>query len=94
MRTRGITALLALVMALGAVGVTSGSSVSSDVNVAAKKFQNCTALNKVYRHGVGTRKAHDKTSGTPVTNFKRSYKLYKANTHLDRDKDKIACEKH
>jgi hypothetical protein len=41
--------------------------------------------------------ASDHTSGTPVTNFKRSTKLYKLamsyNRGLDRDKDGIACEK-
>jgi hypothetical protein len=29
-----------------------------------------------YPHGVGKRFAHDKTSGVPVTNFKRSTLLY------------------
>ena len=60
---------------------------------AAKSFQNCTALNKVYPHGVGRPGARDKTSGTPVTNFKRSKALYTANRKSDRDGDGIACEK-
>jgi hypothetical protein len=59
--------------------------------------KNCTALNKKYPHGVGKRNAHDHTSGTPVTTFKRSNKLYSvadtANGGLDRDNDGIACEK-
>ena len=58
---------------------------------------NCTNLNKKWPHGVGTRKAKDKTSGTPVTSFKRSNKLYWAaenhNGTLDADNDRIACEK-
>jgi hypothetical protein len=58
---------------------------------------NCTKLNKKWPHGVGTRKAKDKTSGTPVTNFKRSNKQYWAaenhNGTLDADNDRIACEK-
>jgi hypothetical protein len=29
-------------------------------------------VNAKYRHGVGKVGAHDKTSGTPVTNFTRS----------------------
>lgn len=41
--------------------------------------------------------AVDSTSGTPVTTFKRSNKLFKKamknNKGLDRDGDKIACEK-
>ena len=65
---------------------------------AAKyKFKNCTALNKVYKHGVGKNGAKDKTSGKRVTNFKKSTTLYKKvsgyKKGLDRDKDGIACEK-
>ena len=56
---------------------------------------NCTKFNKKYPHGVGTRKAKDK--GGDVTNFKRSNKIYwRAENHngdLDRDNDRIACEK-
>ena len=52
---------------------------------------------KKYRHGVGRVGARDKTSGTPVTTFRRSNFLYKTamryNRGLDRDKDGIACEK-
>jgi hypothetical protein len=48
-------------------------------------------------HGVGKISAHDITSGDPVTNFKRSTRLYRIamgyNRGLDRDKDGIACEK-
>ena len=61
------------------------------------KFKNCTALNKVYKLGVGKNNAKDKTSGKRVTNFKHSTALYKKvigyNKRLDRDKDGIACEK-
>lgn len=63
---------------------------------AAPWHDNCTAFNAKYPHGVGKRNARDSTSGTPVTNFKRSNKLYRAamraNPDLDRDGDKIACE--
>jgi Excalibur calcium-binding domain len=58
---------------------------------------------KAYPHGVGRTSARDKTSGTPVTNFKVSNCIYtyndgKAPRHagerdLDRDNDGIACEK-
>lgn len=60
---------------------------------AATTYKNCTALNKKYPHGVGLPGAKDKTSGTPVTNFKRDKAVYNANKKSDRDKDKIACEK-
>jgi hypothetical protein len=58
---------------------------------------NCTELNKKFPHGVGLKSARDKTSGTPVTNFRRGNKIYRTamrhNGTLDRDKDGIACEK-
>ena len=60
---------------------------------AALSFSNCTAMHHVYPHGVGRRGAHDHVSATPVTNFKRSSSLYRANRGLDREGDAIACEK-
>lgn len=57
------------------------------------RYADCTALNGVYAHGVGRSGAADKTSGTKVTTFYRNTSLYNRNTHLDRDKDGIACEK-
>ena len=70
---------------------------------AVKSYKNCTALNKVYKHGVGKKGAKDKTSGKRVTNFKVSNALYahndggkkryKGEKDLDRDNDGIACEK-
>ena len=60
---------------------------------AAKTYQNCTAMNKAYPHGVGRPGARDKTSSTPVTNFKVSSSLYAANRKSDRDGDGVACEK-
>ena len=59
----------------------------------ATRYPNCKALNAKYPHGVGRVGARDKTSGTPVTTFKRSNSLYTANKARDRDKDGIACEK-
>ena len=64
--------------------------------LAARRFANCAALNRVYPHGVGRVRARDHVSGggAPVTNFKRSNALYYANSGKDRDHDGIACEKH
>ena len=60
-------------------------------------YKNCTNLNERYPHGVGKLLAKDKTSGDPVTNFKRSTRLYvlamSYNKRLDGDKDGVACEK-
>lgn len=56
---------------------------------------NCTNFNRKYPHGVGRQGAHDR--GGDVTNFKRSNRIYdraeRHNGDLDRDNDKIACEK-
>ncbi|KAA1424113.1 excalibur calcium-binding domain-containing protein [Nocardioides antri] len=56
---------------------------------------NCTNFNNKYPHGVGRRGAVDR--GGNVTNFKRSNRIYnraeRHNGDLDRDNDKIACEK-
>jgi len=60
-------------------------------------FDNCTNFNEKFPHGVGRKNAVDQTSGTPVTTFLHSNKKYatamKKNDDLDRDGDKIACEK-
>lgn len=61
--------------------------------VTYKRYANCTALNKVFKHGVGKKGARDHTRGTRVTNFYVNTRLYNKNPHLDRDKDGIACEK-
>lgn len=68
-------------------------ATAAPANAASKTYKNCAALNKVYPHGVGKPNAKDKTSGKPVTSFKRSAALYNANKKSDRDKDGIACEK-
>jgi hypothetical protein len=59
---------------------------------AAKKFKNCTELNKVYPGGValpGAINAGGATKQAPTYDKK----LYEANKKSDRDKDGIACEK-
>ena len=79
--------------ALVALAVAVPFAPAEAVSAKAKTYQNCTALNKAYPHGVGKPGARDKTSGKPVTNFTRNTAVYNANTKSDRDKDKIACEK-
>lgn len=80
------------------VVATAGSAAArpaTAVLAAAKKFKNCTALNAVHPHGVAKPGAADLVRGStkPVTTFKVAPKVYAANTHLDRDKDGVACEK-
>jgi Excalibur calcium-binding domain len=90
-------ALCALVATL--VASPAGSSVDeTTVNARAPAlYKNCTNFNKRYPHGVGKVGARDHTTGDdPVTNFKRSNKIYRTamswNKRLDGDKDGVACE--
>jgi Excalibur calcium-binding domain len=80
-------------LAASAVALVLGlaAAPSSDASTP-KTFANCDAMHRVYAHGVGKPGAHDKTSGTPVTDFKRSLPLYNANKKSDGDGDGIACE--
>jgi hypothetical protein len=80
---RKVTAITTATLLLG----------STSALAAAPSYQNCTQLNRAYPHGVGKPGAHDHTGGTPVTTFKRSAALYRANASKDRDRDGIACEK-
>ena len=52
-------------------------------------YKNCTALNAKYPHGLGTLKARDKTTGTPVTTFKRSTVLYNRAMSYNKRRDGI-----
>lgn len=64
----------------------------STSNAAAKKFKNCTELNKIYPGGVaipGAVNAGGATKKTP----RYDKALYDANKKSDRDSDGIACEK-
>jgi hypothetical protein len=86
-----------ILLLLAAVFAASGAAANASQARIPAKWKNCTAVNKRYPHGVGRNKAHDHTSGVPVTNFKHSTRLYKIAMHynksLDRDRDGIACEK-
>ena len=85
------------VIAVALVLATPVSAAVQGPNARPALYKNCTTLNKKYPHGIGRAGARDKTSGTPVTNFARSTRLYRIamryNSGLDRDKDGIACEK-
>lgn len=93
---------LVLVSAAAVVLLLPPGSHATDASPNATRpavFKNCTNFNKRYPHGVGRRGARDKTkSGDPVRNFLRSNVIYSRamrwNSDLDRDKDRIACEKH
>ena len=61
-------------------------------NASAKKFKNCTELNKVYPGGVALPGAIN-AGGATKKEPKYDKALYTANKKSDRDKDGIACEK-
>jgi len=72
-------------------GVSTISPTETDA--AAKKFNNCTELNKTYKGGVA--KAANITNKGGKTKFTPfvSKEIYEANIKSDRDKDGIACER-
>ncbi|WP_244932025.1 excalibur calcium-binding domain-containing protein [Nocardioides sp. W7] len=90
-KSRSVATVLGLALAATPLVIVTTSTAAE----AAKPrvFANCDAMHRVYSHGVGKPGARDKTSGKPVTTFKRSKALYNANKKSDRDKDGIACEK-
>ena len=65
---------------------------TSPVNAAAKKFKNCTELNKVYPGGVALPGAVN-AGGATKKEPKYDKALYTANKKSDRDGDGIACER-
>jgi hypothetical protein len=93
----------ATIVSISLLALPMAATSSTADAVSAKHYKNCKALNKDYKHGVGKKGAKDKTSGTPVKNFKVSDKVYNMNNgprnsgtgeyDLDRDNDGIACEK-
>lgn len=78
-------------------GVTTVTKTSAPTRAVGKAvtYANCTALNRVYPHGVAKVGGVDRVSGrgTGATGFLVSNALYSANAKSDRDKDGVACEK-
>jgi hypothetical protein len=67
-------------------------STTSQANSAAKKFKNCTELNKLYPGGVALPGSVN-SGGATKKEPKYDKALYIANKKSDRDGDGIACEK-
>ena len=65
---------------------------SSPAKAAAKKFKNCTELNKLYPGGVALPGSVN-SGGATKKEPKYDKALYTANKKSDRDGDGIACEK-
>jgi hypothetical protein len=91
-------AVATVALGLTVLGIASAPAATRAVPYL---WQNCTHVHTKYRHGVGKVAAHDRTTGTPVTTFYRSTRLYniamsyngQRGYNLDRDHDGIACEK-
>ena len=75
----------------------TGAAPLVPASAATTRYENCTEYRKAYPHGVGLRTATDRTSGRPVTTFRKDDAEFRramaANSDLDRDQDRIACEK-
>src|SRR6266511_4066294 len=66
--------LTAFLAAVAVASLTVGGAANA---VIPAQWKNCTQVNKKYPHGLGKVGARDKTSGVPVTTFKRSTRLYR-----------------
>jgi hypothetical protein len=82
--------LLVAGVVLGGVGGVAPAAAA----VKPVKYRNCALLRADFPHGVAQPKAQDLVRGTtkPVTTFVVNKKVYLLNTHLDRDRDGVACE--
>lgn len=96
MKQKFVAVTMTSMLAVGGALLTAGPTQAAPA-AAKGMFDNCTALNKTYPHGVGRATARDRTTGTPVTTWKRSTPIYNRamsiNSRLDGDKDGVACEK-
>ena len=65
--------------AIAAAVMTAGTLAAvTPASAAPQRYDSCAELHEAYPYGVGERDAKDRTSGTPVTSFKRSNRLYRA----------------
>jgi hypothetical protein len=91
-RPASFVAIAAVTFVLALPAFAATDAVTSPT-ITSVRYPRCSARNRRYPHGVGRVGACDHTSGTSVTTFKHSNTIYRQNSHLDRDKDGVACEK-
>jgi hypothetical protein len=86
MKKRIASMVLAALLCVGSLGVFPAA--------AATKYANCTALHRhFYRYGVArSAAAAQRQVNTGHYKPRVSRRVYRANTHLDADKDGTACE--
>ena len=58
----------------------------------AQSFKSCSALHKVYKHGIAASKNSANKGAGPIHAPKVSAAIYRLNSKLDVDRDNIACE--
>ena len=73
-------------------GLTTAAS-ATEISFVAKKFSNCTALNKTYPGGVAKSATVVNKGGKTKVKPSVNAKIYKENKSKDRDGDGIACER-
>ncbi|KAB2332076.1 excalibur calcium-binding domain-containing protein [Cytobacillus depressus] len=83
---------LTIILCFGLI-LAIGSSITTEAASSAKTYKNCTELNKDYQGGVAESSSAKNKGGKTKYKPYVSKELYDANKKLDRDKDKIACEK-
>lgn len=82
-----------LFVATLSLGLLLGLSHPTEAKTEVVKYKNCKALNAVYKGGVAeSASAKNKGGKTKIKPFV-SKEIYLKNAGLDRDKDKIACER-
>jgi hypothetical protein len=72
----GVWVILAVVVVLVWAPAGAPTNGPTAATRAPLLYKNRTNFNKRYPHGLGKLTARDKTSGTPVTNFRRSTRIY------------------
>lgn len=83
--------LFSIVLSLGLLF--SISYYAAEAGTTVKKYKNCTELNKDYKGGVAESKNAKNKGGKTKYTPHVSKEIYNQNKGLDRDKDKIACER-
>ncbi len=93
-RTKLMGALAGAVV-MGVIGGYAGRRAHHRNPQQLHELQPQVPANRKYPHGVGRRGPVDQ--GGDVTNFLRNNRIYRRaenhNGHLDRDNDRVACEK-
>ena len=78
--------LLVILLATALLGLVPAAQAE------AKTFKNCNDLRKVYKYGISLSMTATNRGAGPIFTPKVSAAVFKLNTKLDLDADKIVCE--